>query len=66
MYCSMEADFKVQRTVKWAELTALLFLLKRVTAPIEVHVDNKGIIDGLWRGERECIKPKAGDADLWM
>ena len=22
-------------------------------------------IDGLWRGERKCIDPKAGDADLW-
>ena len=41
-------------------------LLKRVIGPIKVHVDNKGIIDGLWRGERECIKPKAGDADLWI
>ena len=29
-------------------------------------VDNKGVVDGLWRGERECITPKAGDADLWM
>ena len=26
----------------------------------------KGIIDGLRTGERECIKPKAGDADLWI
>ena len=34
--------------------------------PTKVYVDNKGIIDGLWRGERECIKPKAGDADLWI
>ena len=33
---------------------------------IKVHVDNKGIIDGLRRGERECIKPQAGDADLWI
>ena len=24
------------------------------------------IIDGLWRGERKCIDPKAGDADLWI
>ena len=31
-----------------------------------MHVDNKGIIDGLWRGERNCIKPRAGDADLWI
>ena len=33
--------------------------------PIKVHVDNKGIVDGLWRGERKCIDPEAGDADLW-
>ena len=31
-----------------------------------MHVDNKGIIDGLWRGERKCIEPKAADADLWI
>ena len=30
-----------------------------------MHVDNQGIFDGLWRGERKCIDPKAGDADLW-
>ena len=27
-----------------------------------MHVDNKGIR----RGERKCINPKAGGADLWM
>ena len=31
-----------------------------------MHVGNKGIIDGLRRGERECIKSRAGDADLWI
>ena len=31
-----------------------------------VHVDNKVIFDGLLRGERKCIDPKAGDADLWI
>ena len=31
-----------------------------------MHVDNKGIIDGQWRGERKCIDPKAGDAGLWI
>ena len=30
----------------------------------KVHVDNKGIIDGLWKGEMNCIGPKANDADL--
>ena len=31
-----------------------------------VHVDNKGIIDGLWKGEVKCIGPKAKDADWWI
>ena len=29
-----------------------------------VDVDNKGIIDELWRGEMKCIGPEATDADL--
>ena len=29
-------------------------------------VDNKGIIDGLWRGERKRFDPKARNADLWI
>ena len=33
---------------------------------MKVHVGNKGTIDGLWRGERKCIDPKAGDAGLWQ
>ena len=31
-----------------------------------MHVNKKGIIDGLWRGERKLIDPKAADADLWI
>ena len=65
MYGSMEAELEVQRTIKRTELTAFLCLLKKVIGPIQVHVDNKGIIDGLWRGEKKCVDPKAGDADLW-
>ena len=61
-----EAEFEVQRTVKRAELTAFSCLLNRVIGPIKVYVDIKGSIDGLRRGERECIKPTAGDADLWI
>ena len=26
----------------------------------------KEFTDGLWRGDRKCIDPKAGDADLWI
>ena len=62
----MEVEFEVQRTIKRAELTAFLSLLKKVIGPIEVHVDNEGIIDELRRGESKCIDPKAGDADLWI
>ena len=31
-----------------------------------MHVDHEGFFDGLWRGERKCIDPKAGDADFWI
>ena len=31
-----------------------------------VHVDNKGILDGLLRAEMKCIGPTAKDADLWI
>ena len=41
---------------KRAELTAFLCFLKKVTGPIKVHVDNKGIRDGLWRGNPSIRK----------
>ena len=63
---ALEAEFDVQRTIKRADLTAFLCFLKKIVGPIRKHVDNKGIIDGLWRGERKCIDPKAGDADFWI
>ena len=66
MYGSMETELEVQGTIKRAEVTAFLCLLKEVIGPIKVHDNNKGIRDGLWRGERKCIDPKAGDADLWI
>ena len=31
-----------------------------------MHVDNKGIIDGLRRGKSKCVKPRVRDADLWI
>ena len=65
MHGTLDAELEVQRTSKRAELTAFLCLLKKVIGPTMVHVDNKGIIDGLWRSEQKCIGPKAKDADLW-
>ena len=61
MYGSMEPEFEVQRTIKRA---AFLCQQKRVIGPVRVHVDNKGIIDGLQRGESKRKKPRAGDHDL--
>ena len=44
----------------------LLVPSKKSDWPIKVHVDSKGITDGPWRGERKCIDPKTGNADLWI
>ena len=66
MYASMEGEFEVQRIIQRAELTASLCLLRKVSGPIKVHVDNKGIINGLRKGDKECTEPRAGDADLWL
>ena len=38
----------------------------RMIGLIKVHVGNKGMIGRLWKGERICIEPRAGDADLWI
>ena len=61
MYCSMEAELEIQRTIKRAELSAFLFRFKKVIG----HADNKGIIDGARKEEKDCVNPRAGDADLW-
>ena len=63
LYGSMEAELEIQRTIKRAALTAFVCFLKRVIGPIKVHVDNKGIIDGLRKRDRECLKLRARDAD---
>ena len=46
-------------------MAAFLCLLRKVCGPIKVHEDNKGKIDGLRKGEKACVKPGAGGADLW-
>ena len=57
LHGSIEAEFEVQRTIKRAELTAFLCLLRKVCGPTKVHVNNKGIIDGLQKG-REKVSRK--------
>ena len=44
---------EVQRTIKRAELTAFLCLLRKGCGPIKIHVDNKG---HNWTGYEEVIK----------
>ena len=56
---SMEAELEVQRATKRAELAAFLCLLRKVSGPIKVHVDNKGIIDGLRKGEKQVNQAKS-------
>ena len=65
MYGSVEAEFEVQPTTKRAELTAFLCLLRKVSGPIEVYVDNKGIIDGLRRGECVCASSQEREMPIY-
>ena len=51
MYGALGAELEVQRTIKRAEVTAFLCLFRKTVGPTTRHVDNKGTIDGLWRGE---------------
>ena len=60
IFGAMEVEYEVRWTIKRAELTAFLCLLRKVCGPIKVHVENKRKIDGLRKGEKECIKPGAG------
>ena len=61
---TLDAQLEVQRTIKTAELTAVWCLIREAVGPTMVHVDNKGIVDGLWRGVMRCIGPTAKNADL--
>ena len=38
---SVEAELEVQRTIKRAEMTAFLCLLRKVSGPIKVHGNNR-------------------------
>ena len=55
MYRTLEAELEVQLTIKRAELTAFLCLFRKAVGPTMLHVDNKGIMDGLWRAEMRYI-----------
>ena len=42
MYGTLDAELEVRRTIKRAELTAFLCLLRKAIGPTTVHVDDKG------------------------
>ena len=48
MYGTMDAELEVQRTMKGAELTAFLCLLRKAIGPLVFHAGNKELMDGLW------------------
>ena len=58
LYGTQHAELEVQRTIKRAELAAFLCLFRSAIGPTMVQVDNKGIIDGQWKGEVTCIGPR--------
>ena len=71
MFCGVELEFDAELGLLHGmydsmEADGIPLFAQESDWPIKVHVDNKGIIDGLWRGERKCIDPKAGDAALWI
>ena len=66
MYGTLDAELELQRTIGRAELTAFVCLHMKIMGSAMVHADDKGIIDGLWKGEMKCIDPRAKDADLWI
>ena len=63
---TLKTELEAQRIMERAELTAFWCLLRKVIGPAMVHIDNKGIIDGLWRGKMKCIGPEVKDVDLWI
>ena len=64
---ALEAEHEVYRTIKRAELpelTAFLCFFKKIIGRTNAHVDNKWILDGLWKGEVKCTGPKAAAVGL--
>ena len=48
MYRTLDAELEIQRTIKRAELPVFLCLRRKIAGRAVAHVDNKGIIGGLW------------------
>ena len=64
MYGTLDVEVEVLRlTIRRAESTAFVCPF-RVIIGLSAHVDNKIIIDGLWKGQMKCIGAEANDADL--
>ena len=59
MYGTLDAELEVRRTIKRAELTAFLCLLRRAIRPETVHVDKKGIIVRAVERRNEVHWPKS-------
>ena len=44
----------------------IIVALRGLCAPATIHTDSMGILNGLHRGEKMCIAPRAEEADLWI
>ena len=62
----IQAGIEVQRTIKTAEMSAFWLALRGLGASATIHTDNLGILNGVHRGEKKCIGPKAQEADIWI
>ncbi len=59
------ATLPVQRTVKRAEMCALLTLLQHSLPPVEVHTDHEAIPKALAKGRQWCVQAGRPHADIW-
>ena len=57
MFGTLDAELEVQRAIKRAELTAFVCLFRKTIGLTTVHDDSKGITNGLWKGEMNCVVP---------
>ena len=55
----------VQRTIKRAELWALLGVLRHVELPCLIYTDHLAIVQGLAQGRRWCCSAARPHADVW-
>ena len=62
----MPVELEVQRTLKRAEMWALLMALRRHEGLAEISTDKLGGVQAFWDGEVSCVFADHTGADLWV